>query len=60
MTEDMVEFFLDFCKNNVVYLLTGSDWKKVQEQVPPEILACVKGTFTCSGNDYRDSNGTLI
>lgn len=60
MTEDMVKFFLDFCKNNVVYLLTGSDWDKVQEQVPPEILACVKGTFTCSGNDYRDSKGTLI
>jgi len=60
MTEDMIEFFLDFCKNNVVYLVTGSDWEKVKEQVPQEILQVVKGTYTCSGNALYDPSGEVV
>lgn len=54
MSKDFAEFFADFCKKNVVYLCTGSDWDKVQEQVPPKVLNRCKGTFTCSGNEYWD------
>ena len=34
MTEEFTKFFLGFCKDNVVYLVTGSDHSKVLEQVP--------------------------
>jgi phosphomannomutase len=54
MSKDFAEFFADFCKKNVVYLCTGSDWDKVQEQVPPKVLNRCKGTFACSGNEYWD------
>jgi len=54
MSKDFAEFFADFCKKNVVYLCTGSDWDKVREQVPPEVLNRCKGTFACSGNEYWD------
>ena len=47
MSKDFAEFFADFCKKNVVYLCTGSDWDKVQEQVPPKVLNRCKGTFAC-------------
>ena len=52
MSKDFAEFFIDFCKKNVVYLCTGSDWEKVEEQVPHDILAMCHGAFTCSGNAY--------
>ncbi len=55
MTEEFLEFFLPFCIENKVYLCTGSDWPKVVEQVPTEILEIVEGVFTCSGNAlWRD------
>ena len=60
MTEDMTSFFLSFCKENMVYLVTGSDWEKVKEQVPSEILAAVRGTFTCSGNVYHGPDSEMI
>ena len=50
MTEDMTPFFEEFCRNNKVYLVTGSDITKVKEQVPRNILRLVEGTYTCSGN----------
>ena len=37
MTEEMVEMFEGFCKRNRVILVTGSDMKKVVEQVPEKI-----------------------
>lgn len=59
MTDDFAEFFLPFCKKNRVYLVTGSDYNKVLEQVPKRILLLVKGIFTCSGNQYWES-GSLV
>lgn len=44
--------FRDFCIANKVFLCTGSDFNKVLEQVPEEILSFVDGIFTCSGNSY--------
>ena len=52
MSKDFAEFFIEFCKKNVVYLCTGSDWEKVEEQVPHDVLAMCYGIFTCSGNAY--------
>ncbi len=52
MSEGFAKFFLDFCEENTVYLSTGSDWSKVVEQVPENILHSCAGVFTCSGNSY--------
>ena len=59
MTEEFTEFFLPFCKKHNVYLVTGSDYAKVLEQVPKRVLVLVKGVFTCAGNQYYE-NGTLL
>tara|TARA_R110002072_G_scaffold35911_5_gene105765 strand:+ start:980 stop:1714 length:735 start_codon:yes stop_codon:yes gene_type:complete len=60
MTKSMVMFFSNFCKENKVFLVTGSDWEKVKEQVPSEVLALTQGIYTCSGNALYGSDGTLL
>ena len=52
MTKEMVEMFGGFCQRHTVFLVTGSDMKKVKEQVPEKIRNLVEGIFTCSGNAY--------
>lgn len=42
-------FFLEFAQTHSVYLVSGSDLKKLQEQLPHEILTGSNGVFTCSG-----------
>ena len=50
MTEEFAEFFRKFILKNEVYLCTGSDFEKTKQQVPEDIIASVKGVFTCMGN----------
>jgi phosphomannomutase len=50
MDEKFQEYFLDFCHKNTVYLVTGSDYAKTEEQVGPEICFAAEGVFNCSGN----------
>ena len=38
MTEDFYQFFDRWVCDKVVYLVSGSDYKKIQEQVPENIL----------------------
>lgn len=45
------EWFLDFCKVNDVYLVSGSDYDKTIEQLGNEICNTCKIVFSCSGND---------
>ena len=42
------EFFLEFAKKNLVYLVTGSDRDKIAEQLPAETLDACYGLFACS------------
>lgn len=44
-------FFLDFCYANPVYLVTGSDREKTEEQVGQDILDAVVRCYNCNGND---------
>ena len=44
------EYFLKFCKDFNVYLVTGSDYVKTQEQLDDEILSHVTMSYNCSGN----------
>ena len=42
------EFFLEFAKKNLVYLVTGSDRDKIAEQLPAETMNACYGLFACS------------
>ena len=42
------------------FLATGSDYKKVQEQVPWHIINSFKNIFCCMGNEVRDQTGKVI
>ncbi len=44
------KFFLQWSKNKIFYLITGSDIKKTRGQVPEKILNSARGIFTCMGN----------
>ena len=48
--EKFAKIFNRFCKNNSVYLATGSDYPKIQEQLNQDILSNCMGVFTCMGN----------
>lgn len=45
------EWFKDFCVNNSVYLVTGSDYGKTQEQLGDDLLRFVVKSYNCSGNE---------
>jgi len=54
MTKEFQEVFFDeWSKENIFYLVSGSDLEKMSEQVPPHILKRAAGLFCCGGNDYR-------
>ncbi len=38
MEDDFESFFEQFCTREAVYLVSGSDLKKIQEQIPENIL----------------------
>ena len=45
------KWFLNFCKNKNVILVTGSDRPKTLEQLGEEIYNACKKVYNCSGND---------
>jgi len=46
---DFEIFLKGFVQSNPVYLVTGSDYSKIAEQLPESIMNTCKGVFTCSG-----------
>lgn len=46
------KWFLSFCQNNNVYLVSGSDYEKTLEQLGKEICNSVKGVYSCCGNAF--------
>ena len=51
--------FLNWMKDKQVYIVAGSDKKKVDQQLPASILSRVMGVFCSSANELWDKN-TLI
>lgn len=51
MVKEFEEQFLKFCLTHKVYLVSGSDYKKLQEQLPEKILKACQVVFSCSGNE---------
>lgn len=44
------DFFLNLCHKQTIYLVTGSDYAKTEEQLGHDICYAVEGVFNCSGN----------
>lgn len=56
MNGDFQHYFLEFCYDNPVYLITGSDRPKTVEQVGEDICEAVKRIYNCNGNDVWEGN----
>ena len=56
--DDFKKFFVEFCNNNKVYLVTGSDKPKTVEQIGNELYSMARRVYNCSGSDAyeRDVN----
>ena len=50
MDKQFSKFFSNFCKNNDVYLVTGSDRDKTVEQLGKTLYNKAKRVYNCSGN----------
>jgi len=48
---DFAVFFSNFCAENDVYLVTGSDKEKTIEQIGEEIYSLARRVYNCSGSD---------
>ena len=56
-TDEFVKFFLEWRKDKKYYLSTGSDFAKVEEQLPKAIIDNAAATFCCMGNQcYTDGH----
>lgn len=51
MEDEFIQEFLEFCKTHKVFLVSGSDYKKLKEQLPLQILKTCQAVFSCSGNE---------
>ena len=54
--KEFSKFFSNFCKNNDVYLVTGSDRDKTVEQLGKTLYNKVKRVYNCSGNSVWVKN----
>lgn len=54
--ENFRQFFSSFCRNNPVYVVSGSDLPKVEEQLGEEVIDNLKGVFCCAGNEFWQKN----
>ncbi|MCL2567059.1 MAG: HAD-IIB family hydrolase [Alphaproteobacteria bacterium] len=52
MRDSFAEKFSIFLQNNICYVVSGSDIKKLKEQLPQNILEGFKGTFCSMGNEF--------
>ena len=57
--QEFEQFFRAFVAMHPVYLVTGSDYSKICEQLPTDILEACKGVFTCSGAELWQ-NGKIV
>ena len=56
MDSEFEKYFLEFCSNNDVYLVTGSDHPKTVEQLGNDICLTVKRLYNCSGSEVWEGN----
>lgn len=59
MTADFADWFREFFKDRRYAFVSGSDYIKLQEQLPADILDKAQAVFACSGNSIW-TQGSLI
>jgi len=52
MEQEFLFFFLSWSQNKKVYLVGGSDKKKIETQVPSSVFRRCSGMFCCMGNEF--------
>ena len=56
MDSEFANWFEAWISEHDVYLVSGSDLPKIQEQVPSKVLNKCKGIFSCMGNEFWVDN----
>ena len=59
INEQFAEVFIDWATDKNVYLVTGSDYTKIKEQVFDEFFNSCTGVYCCLGNTFY-RNGKMI
>ncbi len=54
MNEGFRNFFLEWSEGKQIYLVSGSDLKKIKEQLPPEVMSKCRGVYSSMGNSYHE------
>ena len=52
ITRSCAELFVSFCRDRTVYLISGSDFAKLNEQLPIEVRRAVRGIFACAASEF--------
>lgn len=52
MTDEFTDFFVQFISKHRFYIVSGSDWGKVQEQLCKEVWNDVAGVYCSMGNEF--------
>src|SRR5210317_2215071 len=58
--DEFASFFTNFCDENYVYLITGSDYPKTVEQLGKTICEKVECVYNCSGNDVWKNGKNIL
>ena len=53
MEREFAKVFIEWLKTHKAYIATGSDFLKVQEQLPEDIINSFTGIFCSMGNQFR-------
>lgn len=56
MDSEFESWFFEFCQNNNVYLVSGSDRPKTLEQISQRIYDACLGVYQCNGNEHWYQN----
>ena len=59
MSKDFHKRFLPWLKTHIAYLAAGSNYEKVTEQLPPDIVTSFSGIYSSMGNVFHQK-GTEI
>ena len=53
MHKDFSSRFLPWLKTKIAYIVAGSNYEKVTEQLPPDVVSSFSGIFSSMGNVYH-------
>ncbi len=53
MSKDFYQSFLPWLKTHIAYLAAGSNYEKVTEQLPPDIVSSFSGIYSSMGNVFH-------